>query len=123
MASRPPGKFEFDLLQFLSSQGSLSVRDIFDQFGKPQGYTRGTIVKSMDRLLKKGLVERELVEGTFIYSAKQASEDMERQLVESFVKDRLGGSLKPIASFLADAKGIDPAELKELRELLDKLEE
>ena len=123
MASRPPGKFEFDLLQFLSSQGALSVRDIFDQFGKPQGYIRGTIVKSMDRLLKKGLVGREMVEGKFLYSAKQASEDMEKELVENFIKERLGGSLKPIASFLAEAEGIDPAELKQLRELLDKLEE
>lgn len=123
MASRPPGKFEFDLLQFLSSQGALSVRDIFEQFGKPQGYIRGTIVKSMDRLLKKGLVGREMVEGKFLYSAIQASEDMEKELVENFIKERLGGSLKPIASFLAEAEGIDPAELKQLRELLDKLEE
>jgi len=98
------------------------VRDIFEQFGKPLGYIRGTIVKSMDRLLKKGLVERTLVDGTFMYRTKQASEDLERQLVQSFIHDRLGGSLKPIASFLADPQGIDPAELKELRDLLEKLE-
>ena len=122
MASRPPGKFEFDLLQFLSQHERLSVRELHDQFGKPQGYIRGTIVKSMDRLLKKGLVERELVDGTFVYRTKQQTEDLDRQLVESFIHDRLGGRLKPIALFLSEAKGLDPKELKHLKELLDKME-
>lgn len=122
MSGKSPGKFEFDLLQFLSGHEGLSVREAYEQFGKPRGFIRGTIVKSMDRMLKKGLVERDLVDGTYIYKAKQAQQDLQRGLVESFIRDRLGGSLKPIASFLADAEGIDPEEVKQLKDLLDKLE-
>lgn len=122
MASRPPGKFEFDLLGFLAQHDGLSVRKIFEGFGKPQGYVRGTVVKAMDRLLKKGLVERELVEGTFVYRAKHGKEDLDRQLVESFVKERLGGRLAPIAAFLSESKDLDPEEFQQLKELLDRTE-
>ncbi len=123
MPSRPPGKFEFDLLQFLSQHDGLSVRDLHELFGKPQGYIRGTIVKSMDRLLKKRLVKRELIEGTFVYQAKHETEDLDRQLVESFIKDRLGGRIKPIALFLSEAKGLDHKELQQLKALLEKLDQ
>jgi BlaI family transcriptional regulator, penicillinase repressor len=123
MPERPPAKFEFGLLEFLARHDRLTVRDIFEQFGKPQGYIRGTVVKGVDRLLKKGLVERELVDGVYQYRSKQAAEDLERQLVESFIRDRLHGRLKPIASFLSEGRGIDPQELKELKKLLDEIEE
>lgn len=122
MPSNAPGKFEFDLLQFLSQHDAISVRQIFDAFGKPRGFVRGTIVKSIDRLLKKGFVDRELVDGTYLYRTRQDAEGMERELVRSFIRERLGGRLKPIASFLAQEEGIDPAELERFKELLDQTE-
>lgn len=122
MAPRPLAKFEFDLVGFLAQGEGLSVRDIHEQFGKPNGYIRGTIVKSMDRLLKKGHVSRELVDGKFVYRATLGKEDLDRQLVESFIHDRLGGSLAPIASFLTESKGLTPIELDQLKELLEKME-
>lgn len=119
MASRPPAKFEFSLLQFLSQNKPMPVRDIYEQFGKANGYIRGTIVKAMDRLLKKGLVERESRHGVFFYSARMNQEQLDRQQVESFIRDRLGGRLGPIAAFLADDTGIDPKEIERLRASLD----
>jgi len=122
MPKSVPSKFEFDLVSFVSEHDGISVRDIYDGFGKPQGFVRGTIVKTMDRLLKKGLVERELVEGTFVYRSKQGREELDRILVQSFVEERLGGSISPLALFLSKAEGLDPNELRRLREILDKLE-
>ena len=122
MRSKPPSKFEFDLLAHLAEHDALAVREIFDGFGKPRGYVRGTIVKAMDRLLKKGLVTRELVDGAFMYRAVQRKEDLDQALVESFVKDRLGGRLAPIATYLSGAPDLDPADLAKLRELLQKME-
>ena len=98
------------------------MRQIFDAFGKPRGFVRGTIVKSIDRLLKKGLVDREMVDGTYLYRTRQDAERMEREMVRAFIRERLGGRLKPIASFLAQEEGIDPAELERFKELLDATE-
>lgn len=122
MALPPPARFEHELLRFLADNPNSAIRDAYEKFGKPKGMIRGTIVKTLDRLLKKGLVERSLVDGTYLYQAKQGADELDRTVVESFIKQRLGGRLKPLALFLADAEGLDPDELRELREALDKLE-
>lgn len=122
MAERPPAKFEFELLQFLAQHPHLSVREIYQQFGEPRGFIRGTIVKAMDRLMKKGLVQRQEVDGTYVYETVEGAESLEHKLVESFIRDRLKGRIKPIATFLAEAEGIDPEELRQLKELLDRIE-
>lgn len=122
MASRSPSKFEFDLLAYLAQHDGLTVRQIFDDFGRSKGYVRGTVVKAMDRLYKKGRVSRELAEGAFIYRTVQGTEDLDRQLVESFIRDRLGGRLTPLAAFLSEAEDLDPEELRKLKELLEDKE-
>lgn len=120
---RPPAKFEFEILRYLAEHDGLTVREIFEGFASNRGLTRGTVVKTMDRLLKKGLVERELVDGSFSYTAKQTSEEMVKMQVASFIQDRLGGSLKPIVAYLAEGEGFDPRELEELKRLVnDSLE-
>lgn len=123
MISKPPARFEFALLQFLAANEPLSVRDIYEGFGKPRGFIRGTVVKTMDRLLKKGLVERELVDGTFLYRSRQNADALDRQLVDSFIRERLGGRLKPIAAYLLESKAIDPKELRELRAMLEQIDD
>lgn len=115
---RAPGKFEFHMLQFLADHPWISVRALFEEFGEPKGLTRGTVVKTLDRLLKKGLIERKLVDDLYVYRAKESSESLQKHQVASFIRERLGGSLKPIAAFLAEGEGVDPEELKELKRLL-----
>lgn len=122
MGTPPPGKFEFDLLRFLADRQGLSVREMHEEFGKPRGFVRGTIVKSIDRLHKKGFVQREQVAGTFRYRTTRDAEELERDLVEDFIRERLGGRLKPIASFLVDADDIDISEIERFRQMLDQLE-
>lgn len=122
MASGLLGRFEFNLLAFVADHPGLCVREIHQQFGKPQGYIRGTIVKAMDRLHKKGLVLRDDTNGLYVYTAVEGREDLDRRLVESFVRERLGGRLGPIAAYFAGADGLDPDELRALKETLDSLE-
>lgn len=119
---RPPSKFEFDLLAFLANHNGLTVREIYDQFGRGRDYVRGTIVKAMDRLHRKGLVSREPSELGFRYRTQQGADEMDRQLVESFVRDRFGGRIKPIANFLAETDALDAEEIEQLRAMLNELE-
>ncbi|MFN8219863.1 MAG: BlaI/MecI/CopY family transcriptional regulator [Fimbriimonadales bacterium] len=122
MSLRPLAKFEFDLIAYLSENNGKSVREIFEDFGQKKGYVRGTIVKGIDRLFRKGRVRRELKDGVFVYSAVQSRDELDRQLVESFVKDRLKGRLAPLAAFLAEpgSHGVSAEELKSLKSALDE---
>ncbi len=122
MANKPLGKFEFDLLTFVAQHEGIIVRTIHEQFGKPHGYIRGTIDKGIARLLNKGLVERELVNGVYSYKAVDAQDNLSLKLVDSFIKDRLGGKIGPIAAYFAQAESLSPEEQRQLKELLEKLE-
>lgn len=114
------GRFEYELLRFLCNQPKRSVREIYDDFGKPGGLVRGTIVKAMDRLMKKGLVDRELSGGLFRYSSVATAEQLEKDLVDSFVRDRLGGSIAPLASYLAEARTLSRTEAEALQHILER---
>lgn len=117
MRQRAPAKFEFDLLAFLGAHDGLTVREIHEQFGEPRGYVRGTIVKGLDRLLRKRRVERELRGSIYAYRSTESPEVLERRLVESFVHDRLTGRLAPLAAYFASesARAIPDEELLALR--------
>lgn len=122
MAKQALAKFEFDLLAFVAGRDGATVREVYEDFGKPLGYIRGTIGKAIDRLLKKGLVKRDLVDGRYVYKAVVSQEDLDRQLVSSFVVDRLRGRLSPIAAFLSADDRLTHDELEQLRSILGKLE-
>ena len=122
MAKPALAKFEFDLLGFIAGTGGTTVGEVYEHFGKPLGYIRGTVGKAMDRLLKKGLVKRNLVDGRYVYEAVVSQEDLDRQLVSSFVVDRLRGRLSPIAAFLSEDDRLTEGELEQLRSILGKLE-
>jgi predicted transcriptional regulator len=120
MRSKAPGKFESELLQFLADSEGMSVRQIQDSFGVQRGYVRGTIVKAMDRLFRKGLVKRETVEGVFVYKAAVTSDELEMQIVRSFINERLGGRIQPLAAFFSSHE-LTEAQRKELLEALEEL--
>ena len=63
---------EHELLLFFADRGEASLRDASGGFGKERGLTRGTVVKMIDRLHKKGLLERRLVDHVFRYSLSRS---------------------------------------------------
>jgi predicted transcriptional regulator len=64
---RPPtlGRLESDVLRILWSRGESSVRDVLTDLGRPLAYT--TIMTTLDRLYKKGLLDRHMADRSFRY--------------------------------------------------------
>ena len=59
------GPLESDVLQVLWSKGESSVRDVLEQLDRPLAYT--TVMTTLDRLFKKGLLDRYKAERSFRY--------------------------------------------------------
>jgi predicted transcriptional regulator len=64
---RPPtlGRLEADVLRILWSKGESSVRDVLLCLDRPLAYT--TVMTTLDRLFKKGLLDRQMIERSFRY--------------------------------------------------------
>jgi predicted transcriptional regulator len=113
---RSLGRLEFDLMQILWARGESNVRDVVQQLGRPLAYT--TIMTTLDRLYKKGLLDRRMPDRAFLYSARFSRREWERTQAENVLTDFLTGpqaSRELLLSSFLDAVGEhDTALLDEL---------
>lgn len=111
------GRLEFALMQILWSRGECNVRDVSQHLDRPLAYT--TVMTTLDRLYKKGLLDRRMPDRAFLYSARLTSQQWERRRAENILAGFLAGSHPSrellLSSFL-DAVGEHDAVL------LDELE-
>lgn len=112
----PLGRLELELMQILWSRGESSVRDAVTQLERPLAYT--TVMTTLDRLYKKGLLDRRLQERAYLYSARWTRDEWERQRAENLLAGFLAGSNHAtdllLSSFLEAISEHDAALLDEL---------
>ncbi len=112
------GPLEMQVMNVVWSVARCSVRDVVERLNSKLAYT--TVMTTLDRLFKKGLLEREKFERAFLYSPALSSQDWERRRAGDFVAGFLAGpepSRDLLLSSLVDAVGQHDAVL------LDELEE
>lgn len=111
------GRLELELMQILWLHGESNVRDVAQELDRPLAYT--TVMTTLDRLYKKGLLDRRMPERAFLYSPRISREAWERQRAERILADFLGGphpSRELLLSSFLEAVGQHDAVL------LDELE-
>jgi len=72
-----------------------SVRDVVERLNCKLAYT--TVMTTLDRLFKKGLLEREKSERAFLYSPLLSSQDWERRRAGDLVAGFLSGRIRAIS--------------------------
>jgi predicted transcriptional regulator len=111
------GSLEFELMEILWSNGESSVRDLVPKLNRPLAYT--TVMTTLDRLFKKGLLDRHKSDRAFVYSPNLTHQEWERRRAGNLVAGFLSGpnpSRELLLSCLLDAVGEHDAKL------LDELE-
>lgn len=119
---RRPTDAELAILQVLWDRGPSTVREVYRTLntGKNVGYT--TVLKLMQIMTDKGLVERDESCRPQIYRAWLPREQTERQLVKDFMDRAFGGSAKRLVMQALESKKASPSELAQIEKLLNKLE-
>ena len=124
MVSKPPRPTEAELaiLQVLWSSGPLSVRAVQQVINqtKPTGYT--TVLKMLQIMFEKGLVDRDDSVRPQIYRARQSQEQTQRRLLGDLVHRAFGGSVKALVLQALATKKSSPEELDAIEKLLDRME-
>jgi predicted transcriptional regulator len=117
--SRPQlGPFEQQMLQELWSHGSATVRELLANGKISQAYT--TVMTTVDRLYKKGLLDR-VVEGrAFRYTPRHTPEELQRVAALESIRQLLGSgdaAALPL-SYLVEALTAHDAQLLDELQLL-----
>jgi predicted transcriptional regulator len=111
------GHLERTALEILWDSGEASVHEVVQKLPRPLAYT--TVMTTLDRLYKKGLLERRKAERAFLYSPRWSRDEWEQKRAGDWVAAFLAGP-KPsgelLISCLVDAVG------QQDQALLDELE-
>lgn len=108
------GYLEIAVMEILWSTGVASVREVAEKLARPLAYT--TVMTTLDRLYKKGLLDRRKSERAFVYSPRLSRQDWERERAGELVSGFLAAqSSDMLISCLVEAVGdFDQALLGEL---------
>jgi len=121
MARTTIGEQELALLRHIADRGAVSVAEAVERFGAERGLARSTVLTMMERLRKKGHLGRRLFEGIYRYRARSSSADLLKGAVRHFVEGKLNGSVSPFLAYLSEARDVSDEELRELEEIVAKL--
>ena len=118
-----PTDGELEILRVLWRRGPSTVREVHDELNetKRAGYT--TVLKLMQIMAEKGLARRDESQRSHIYHAQLSEEQTQRRIVRDVLDRAFGGSARQLVLRALSARKTSPAELAEIRQLLDDLEE
>ena len=117
-----PTEAEMAILGVLWRRGPSTVREVWEQLSPAQrtGYT--TILKLMQIMFEKGLVMRDDARRSHVYAAARTEEQTQRQVVGHLLERLFAGSARKLVMQALAVKKASPAELAEIRKLLDEME-
>lgn len=111
------GKLERLVMDETWRRGLLSVREIYNLFNERIAYT--TLMTTLDRLYKKGLLERRKDGRAFLYSPRVTREEFKQGIALDVIDGLLGHNkegAEPVLACIVDAVS------EHDRDLLDELE-
>lgn len=110
------GHLEVNVMEILWARGESNVHGVIERLRRPRAYT--TIMTTLDRLFKKGILNRRKSERAFLYSPRFSRQEWEQKRAGELVAGFLDGARPTgglLISCLVEAVGQhDEALLDEL---------
>ncbi len=118
-----PTKAELSILRVLWNLGPKSVREIQSELNqsRPTGYT--TVLKLLQIMTEKNLVERDENVRPQIYRARFTQSQTQRHLLRDLIQGAFDGSVKSLVMQALATKRTSPEDLDKIEKLLDRYEE
>ena len=115
-----PSDGELAILRVLWSRGPSTVRDVHTELSRDRdtGYT--TVLKLMQIMVEKGLVERDERARSHTYRALQGEIETQRCLLKELLYKAFAGSRRALVLQVLEAEPASAEELDDIRKLLDE---
>ena len=115
-----PTESELELLGTLWERGPMTVRELFEavNVGRPVVYTG--VLKLLQIMAEKGLVERDERERAHVYRAAVSQADTERRFLRELSERFFAGSAAQLALRALQIDKASDEELEAIRQLIEK---
>jgi len=120
---RKPTDAEFKILSVIWDRQLATVREVFNHLSEKEeiGYT--TVLKLMQIMTDKGLLKRDVSVKPQVYKATVPQKKTQGMLLNDLLDRAFSGAPGPLVLQALSMKKSSPEELRQIREMLDKLED
>jgi len=117
-----PTSSELEILSILWEREAATVKEVHEVINtrKPTGYT--TVLKTMQIMREKGLVERDDANKAHVFRAVEAQTETQKNLVTDLIEKVFRGSALKLVQHVLEAKPASAEELKKIRQMIEKAE-
>lgn len=117
-----PTKAELEILSVIWERGEATVREVHEIINarKPTGYT--TVLKMLQIMDEKGLVERDKTNRAHVYRAKIKRRETGKQMLHEVLQKVFGGSAFKLVQQVLETETTTSEELKEIRQMIERAE-
>jgi BlaI family transcriptional regulator, penicillinase repressor len=117
-----PTESELEILQLLWEDNPVTVRFVNDKLNEKRevGYT--TTLKTMQNMLDKGLLLREIVEKSHIYRPAIAQEITQEQVLRNVAEAAFGGSTSSLVMRALGSGATTTEDLERIKALIQEIE-
>jgi BlaI family penicillinase repressor len=115
-----PTEVELEILTSLWSKGEATVRELFEDVSQRRtlGYT--SVLKTLQIMTEKGLVQRTEAGKAHIYRATASQEDTQSQFLRDLTERLFSGSAAQLAMHALTLQPASSNELQEIRKLIER---
>mgnify|MGYP001823467578 FL=1 len=111
---------ELEVMKILWDSDGLSAREVHERLADHMDWAYSTTRTTVERMVRKGLVEKCAFHGLHIYSASVSRARGLARQVRDFANQVLETSPVPVVSLFAESGALSDEELDELQQLLDR---
>lgn len=117
-----PTASELAVLQLLWERGPLPVKAVHAALAEEKPVVYTTVLKTMQVMYERGMLERESQGRAHIYRAAISQESTQNQLLDSFLQRTFGGSAKRLVMRALGNYQASQEDIDDLKAMIEKLE-
>jgi predicted transcriptional regulator len=117
-----PTPGELEILSVLWRLGSTTVRGVHAELEQKEPVAYTTVLKLMQIMTEKGLVERDESERAHLYRPALKQEDTQGQIIRDVLDRVFAGSASQLVMRALSEKRASAEEIAEIRKMLDEAE-
>lgn len=117
-----PTAAELEILAVLWEFGSATVKEVHEKLNEIKPTTYTTVLKFLQIMTEKGLVERDDANKAHIYHAAISQEQTQKTLVSDLLEKAFRGSALKLVQHVLETKPTSADELAEIRKMITEAE-
>ena len=120
MAGSSISEAEWQVMEAIWDHSPVTANDVVTALERRADWHPRTIKTMLNRLVRKGVLTFETDGKRYLYSPRLSKDECVREASRSFVRRVFGGSITPALVHMVQNATLSPAEIEELKAILEQ---